>query len=1369
MKLLNTFLNKVSKKDFKHMIKSVAALKLFASSMQDEDILRSLYVLSFNDIPNKDFSIKEAITRRADAKEKLNLVERQLIAKEVCTVLKNASALFDSELANITNNANNFIQPKNPEFIKSAKFGLLANVNGKYHLVNPLTNRVASEFIIEAADERYAKLHELVGQYRKENKISHFDESDGMMVLTGSPEVINDLEHKVKDIGYYCEAVNEETGAEGEIPEYSLKVFIDKVASSASKVSKISSFSKISELRDSKVDFPNPIEDKLYETKDVLVEFGAHSFDTPDTPLVKNEIGGFSDLVHVIEKKIDNSIVPVASQYVVYNDGGYGLSAIKYHTSGESISEDDMSRAISAINQDFGKRFSKFESDSNSKDLQIKDIDTTNPNLKKDNPMLNTEGAMGEVVEKPSAEKLSVEKKAVSDSFYTGYSSNRTMDELGYAADAFKQVCDEFGIPIENLNFFREAYPEYTDVYSYNPQLKHCTLKDGPVYDMCVRHLQGHIPDDSDVYFEFTPGTELFDVFVNGNLDQELSNLLNDNDAVLEDYYELMKELNSRLLSNVHWSTGTKLFDENGYYILAKKTTTIKKKAEEKIDFEKELMEAYSIVQKDYSYRAAEADKPVNASAKVTAKVDFNKLLQNKTFKDADDLENTINSFVAGGKVLKDDADGFTIEALEEDGKHTYKVYLLGNGGPSEEVRVEKVEELTEQEEKPAVEKKADIDFDAIKTAIQPYGWSIDEEGFLHNRKGNNTGAQVTFKKGRYQLRFSNSGRLIFSTGNPSDFAEAIEKLWYAQKIDTPSADNTEDNVESAKKEDGVEKKAEEKIDFEKELMEAGESKGKKDKVNKEQLEMGKKVEKEHTTNPEIAEKITRDHLAEFPDYYTHLKEMEDNAKKNNEVKSSYAPFITIDATTTDEVKVVAGEKVVGTCKTIQAAFEKTADWSSEELLIDDGTGVTVTYQVYDAESELPVVWAALRHRDNGNVIMCSDAVYVDDLLGAEEHIDFIKDIKDFSKEFAKVGLDEEKVQHYQDQTNAKLKEIFQSKPELGAQLSAKPEVKKEADVFNRGVERNNEEFSFDSLDSMLSFLEQHGKTIVKITIMQSSVTPEKYKVIGTFLTDEEIEQLEESNFDKEIESSKKENINKKADEELKQFDMKQELDGQKEFEKQDDFSQVSVPEEKEDTSEVNEAMSAKPTQNKGESFSASEFGNNLAYIKQNNPEDFESIMANLKQLMVGDQKPMYDFLELWSQNNFQNFTETTRVDPTYERHSQYQEQLKNNVLPKVMEMSEYKKAMEEKVSAEKGNVESAKEENIEKKAEKETKEEYIDSEGHTHTIITKVDKNREHPYIFEHLIDGQWASTSYNDFPVDLKEEIEHIKRVYPINPEGN
>lgn len=843
-------------------------------------------------------------------------------------------------------------------------------------------------------------------------------------------------------------------------------------------------------------------------------------------------------------------------------------------------------------------------------------------------------------------------------------------------------------------------------------------------------------------------------------------------------------------------------------------------------------------------------------------------------------------------------------------------------------------------------------------------------------------------------------------------------------------------NKYSTKKEQ-VEKKAEEKIDFEKDLMEAGESEGVKDKVNETQLAMGKEVEKEHTTNPEIAEKITRDHLAEIPDYYTHLKEMEDNAKtndavekkadatdskdgytleegndyyqifKNNEkgtfriwdingngwedtqeytdiasaekeienlaeglpekledgvvnsddkeekqgikysvnlwpgngyqtkefkayatseedaldnvvqylvdndldqyflteedvkrmaaeegisedelkdkpafnekymyidtgmgaqvylltenmkinkdvseVKSSYAPFTTVDASEEGAYKIYSGDHFIGTCKTITAAFEKVADWSSEELLIDDGTGVTVTYQTYDDESKLPVVWAALRHRDNGNVIMCSDAVYVDDLEGAEDHIDFLKDIKDFSKEFAKVGLDEEKVQHYQDQTNAKLKEIFQPKPEA----SAKPEVKKEAgesygwvvnsedawdkltlweetvgaeqalrDVakamgdeelseclayifrmndFKEGcsdtddedsdvesakkenikkeaervpgkkykidinsvldeyigaedvgdyylkdnnliiesdsgkttvtleelgnlwgltnpywkydangevvgfggtyqpetntesakkenvektAERDVEHYSFNSLEELIDFLKQHGIDVLNAQIKQDA--DGKYIFDGQFKTDEEI--VEETG-EEIVHSAKEENIEKKADQELKQFDMKQELDGQKEFEKQDDFSQVSVPEEKEDTSEVTETMEAKPEETKGESFSASEFGNNLAYIQQNNPDAFKSIMNNLKQIMVGDQQKIYNFLENWASHNFQDFTAMTREDPSYARHSQYQEQLKNNVLPKLKEMSEYKQAMEEKVSAEKGNVETS-------------------------------------------------------------------------------
>jgi len=38
---------------------------------------------------------------------------------------------------------------------------------------------------------------------------------------------------------------------------------------------------------------------------------------------------------------------------------------------------------------------------------------------------------------------------------------------------------------------------------------------------------------------------------------------------------------------------------------------------------------------------------------------------------------------------------------------------------------------------------------------------------------------------------------------------------------------------------------------------------------------MGIKVEMEHTSNPMMSKKIALDHLAEFPEYYTALAEME--------------------------------------------------------------------------------------------------------------------------------------------------------------------------------------------------------------------------------------------------------------------------------------------------------------------------------------------------------------------------------------------------------------------------------------------------------------------------------------------------------------
>ena len=66
------------------------------------------------------------------------------------------------------------------------------------------------------------------------------------------------------------------------------------------------------------------------------------------------------------------------------------------------------------------------------------------------------------------------------------------------------------------------------------------------------------------------------------------------------------------------------------------------------------------------------------------------------------------------------------------------------------------------------------------------------------------------------------------------------------------------------------------------------------------QLEMGQKVEMEHTDNPEIAKKIARDHVAEFPTYYTELKKMETSLEKKameafNDELSKIAKLIDVD------------------------------------------------------------------------------------------------------------------------------------------------------------------------------------------------------------------------------------------------------------------------------------------------------------------------------------------------------------------------------------------------------------------------------------------------------------------------------------------
>lgn len=61
-------------------------------------------------------------------------------------------------------------------------------------------------------------------------------------------------------------------------------------------------------------------------------------------------------------------------------------------------------------------------------------------------------------------------------------------------------------------------------------------------------------------------------------------------------------------------------------------------------------------------------------------------------------------------------------------------------------------------------------------------------------------------------------------------------------------------------------------------FLSEGRSKGKDIQPDAKELEMGIKVEMEHTTLPIISRKIAMDHLKEIPDYYTRLDKMESEA-----------------------------------------------------------------------------------------------------------------------------------------------------------------------------------------------------------------------------------------------------------------------------------------------------------------------------------------------------------------------------------------------------------------------------------------------------------------------------------------------------------
>ncbi len=57
---------------------------------------------------------------------------------------------------------------------------------------------------------------------------------------------------------------------------------------------------------------------------------------------------------------------------------------------------------------------------------------------------------------------------------------------------------------------------------------------------------------------------------------------------------------------------------------------------------------------------------------------------------------------------------------------------------------------------------------------------------------------------------------------------------------------------------------------------------------NAKELRMGIEVESEHTDNELVAELITKDHLKEFPNYYTKLAKMEKEARQEANQKREH-------------------------------------------------------------------------------------------------------------------------------------------------------------------------------------------------------------------------------------------------------------------------------------------------------------------------------------------------------------------------------------------------------------------------------------------------------------------------------------------------
>jgi hypothetical protein len=117
------------------------------------------------------------------------------------------------------------------------------------------------------------------------------------------------------------------------------------------------------------------------------------------------------------------------------------------------------------------------------------------------------------------------------------------------------------------------------------------------------------------------------------------------------------------------------------------------------------------------------------------------------------------------------------------------------------------------------------------------------------------------------------------------------------------------------------------------------------------QLDLGTKVEMEHTHNPDVAKMIAKDHLMELPDYYNHLLRMETDAKNTHESNGIGSPEDN-ELTEATEMSRLA-DMVIASAKT---RLEETAKRSKNFHPIKEGHEGLLHEQMHVAEDKkIPV------------------------------------------------------------------------------------------------------------------------------------------------------------------------------------------------------------------------------------------------------------------------------------------------------------------------------------------------------------------------------------------------------------------------------